>query len=425
MAKITQDHFINHIYADLSVSKDAKILIAVSGGVDSMVLLRLLQQTSLTIGVAHIDHNTRSGASSEDAAFVSDYCARHNIPYFQAKYVHTKGNFHKEARKYRYQFFTKIANENNFDYVATAHHQEDQLESLLINIQRSAGLRGLQGITQKDKHLLRPLLIYTKGEIEAYAATEEITYVHDVSNDSDHYLRNKIRHHIAPAMKEHLPQILEGISRTTTLMQDYTALMTYFGRLVSIDRGKYQAISIDKILDSPAPSTFLYECIRDFGFTPSDAIDMLTANVGALFPTNSHQALRDRSHILIREKPTQKERPTPISISNVGSYNFGSTNVSVQSCEKNHYHALPYALLKQGITIRHWQAGDLFMPKGMKGKTQTVKKYLSNAKLNRFDKEDVLVALCDENIVAIVDHRTSEYPDHDTKYFRLSTEHID
>lgn len=425
MAKITQDHFIDHIYKDLSVSRDAKILIAVSGGVDSMVLLHLLQKTSLTIGVAHIDHNTRSGASHKDAAFVSDYCTRHNIPFFQAMFIHKKGNFHQEARQYRYNFFTKLIQEHHFDFVATAHHQEDQLESLLINIQRGAGLRGLQGITENDKRLLRPLLIYTKEDIQAYAAIEDISYMHDASNDSDNYLRNKIRHHVAPIMKEHLPLILDGISRTVAHMQDYTALMNYFARLISKDQGKYLSLDIDKILDSPAPSTLLYECIRDFGFTPSDAIDMLNANVGALFPTDTHQALRDRSHILVREKSSQKESPKPISISHLGNYIFGSNKVSVQACEKDHRFALPYSLLEQEITIRHWQSGDLFMPKGMNGKKKTVKKYLSNAKLNRFDKEDVLVAICDEIIIAIVDHRTSEYHSDDKQYFNISYKNVD
>jgi len=207
------EDFLSYIVHHLSVNKTDKILLAVSGGIDSMVMLDLFRKCNFHIEVAHIDHSTRNGESSIDALFVSEYCQLHDISCHIKKLdykILSNGNFQANARKERYSFFEEIMSASNINHLATAHHKDDRLETFIMNLNRKSGLNGLTSLRARNISIIRPLLNINKSDILEYAKKYSIKYREDSSNLEDDYTRNRVRHYITKSILEVFPDFISN-----------------------------------------------------------------------------------------------------------------------------------------------------------------------------------------------------------------------
>ena len=246
----------------LGVDTTQKVLVAVSGGIDSMVLAHLTRASGMVIGIAHVDHGTRKGESGLDRIFVKKYTEGLSVPLHihQIDADSIKGNFHQVTRNIRYTFFHSL----DYDYILTGHHYEDQVETVLMNVLSG---RSLEGIPEKNGKVLRPLIEFTKEEIKSYAITHDIAYREDSSNLKNDYFRNFLRHNIIPLLVEQDPQVKQkviGLSQKVT--QDLLLLDS-----LTVLTDSEETISLDSITDQGP--VHLYHTIKKYGFTRSQAHD--------------------------------------------------------------------------------------------------------------------------------------------------------
>src|SRR5210317_735101 len=208
--------FKYHLIQKLPFLKESKLLIAVSGGLDSVVLVHLCKQTHLNITLAHCNFKLRGLESDKDEAFVFDLGESLDLEVFTQSFntvsyaSKNKLSIQMAARKLRYQWFEDLCNQLEFDYILTAHHADDNLETFLINLSRGTGLEGLTGIPELNNNTVRPLLPFSRQELEAFATTNALTWREDSTNLETKYLRNKIRHEVVPVLKGINPQIIKN-----------------------------------------------------------------------------------------------------------------------------------------------------------------------------------------------------------------------
>ena len=243
-----------HINNKFPFLKDAKLLVAVSGGVDSMVLTQLLSILKFNISLAHCNFKLRGVESDLDATFVNEFAKKHPIncfiKSFDTKKIAAKNKQSTQiaARNLRYQWFQEMASKHGFDYILTAHHADDNLETFLINLTRGSGLDGFTGIPAIQKNIVRPLLIFSRAEIVKYATENTISWREDESNSTTKYLRNKIRHQVVPVLKEINPSLLNSFSKTIENLQESRQLVA--------DRAiKFPASYIQKFYFPSKPQT--------------------------------------------------------------------------------------------------------------------------------------------------------------------------
>lgn len=276
------DKFLSYIHEEKLIKKGESILLAVSGGLDSMVMLDLFIKSKIKIGVAHINHQLRAQESDDDAAFVKLFCTKHNTPFFQLDLdpgAFVKGNMHDTARQLRYEWLNSIAKEKNYDKIATAHHKDDEAETFLMNLMRGSGLDGLDGIDALKGTIMRPLLFAEKQDLVQYAVETNLPYREDSSNNTDKYLRNKIRHHILPEMYNMDDRAQNGLQKSIFNIRQSKCLIDYFLQKWSEDNitvsGDQIKIPMTAVLDTSLGSSFLFHLIKPFGFTMSQCEDIL------------------------------------------------------------------------------------------------------------------------------------------------------
>ncbi|HTO35584.1 MAG TPA: tRNA lysidine(34) synthetase TilS, partial [Flavobacterium sp.] len=223
--------FQNHLNQNFPFLKEKKLLLAVSGGLDSMVLADLFFKSNLKFSVAHCNFQLRKKESDEDEWFVKDFCQSHDIEGFYQKFdtqkfaEDTKLSIQLAARKLRYDWFNELLKKEGFDFVLTAHHLDDDIETFLINFVRGTGLEGLTGIPQQHEKVLRPLLIFARSEIENYAQENKVSWREDRSNVSDKYMRNKIRQQVVPILKDLNPGFLQSFQNTQKHLKQSQSLV--------------------------------------------------------------------------------------------------------------------------------------------------------------------------------------------------------
>ena len=419
------DKFLSYINQEKLFLPTDKILLAVSGGMDSMAMVQLFRNANIQIGIAHVNHNLRGEESQQDEDFIKNYCEAYRLPFFVTSIdpkTFERQNMHEKARQIRYDFFEKIKTAHNYQYVATAHHQDDIVETFFMNLSRGSGLKGLSSIPSKRQHIIRPLLFATKEEISDYVPPENIPYHEDSSNASDKYLRNSIRHHILPAIydidpraRQGIPQSIANIKSSNDLLNELTDILK--GKIVKNQKNE---IIIDlkeiKILENA--TSFLYQIIQEYGYNYDQCIDILSVHNqnSQFFITKSHEAILDRNRLYIHpiQVKTEDESFLPldlhkeVSIANkkiklepVASHaiTFDNNN-NIQHICIDHV-SLPF-------TVRKWQAGDTFAPLGLKGKKQKVQDFLINNKLSLHEKSHVVVLISGNKIIAIPGYRISE-----------------
>ena len=414
--------FQSHINENLPFLKKKKLLLATSGGIDSMVLLHLCHQLELDIRVAHCNFQLRSDESDEDEDFVKSQTDKLQIPIFIKKFD-TKRNAEKEkssiqvvARNLRYEWFNTLLINNDYDYILTAHHLDDSLETFLINFTRGSGLDGLTGIPQQNGSIVRPLLPFSRTEIEIFAKENNVEWREDSSNTSDNYLRNKLRHDVIPILKELNPSLLHSFENTISNLKQAQSLVDDASRIIYrkavTDINFQKRINLTELIQMPNYHSYLYQWLAPLGFSDWDSInDLVVAQSGKQVFSETHVVLKDRNELILFPKQNeiepsnfliskdQREIKFPLNISfcNVDDISLEATNCIFVDEDK----------LQFPLEIRKWQEGDWFYPLGMNGKKK-LSKFFKDEKLSLLDKSSTWL-LCSENqIVWVVEKRQDE-----------------
>lgn len=413
--------FQNHFSTQFPFLQKAKILIAVSGGLDSMVLLDLLLKLNLDVAVAHCNFQLRGDESDEDEAFVKSYCTLNSIKGFFQKFdtkqfaEDEKVSIQLAARKLRYEWFYELLATENFDYVVTAHHLDDQLETFLIHFSRGTGLDGLCGIPTQNDKIIRPLLTFSRAEIETFAKENNLKWREDSSNASDKYARNKIRHHVIPILKELNPSFLDSFENTLQNLNQAQGLVDDASRIVYRkvvqDVETKKVINLNELLQLPNYQAYLYQWLLPFGFSAwLDIYDLVVAQSGKQIFSEHFRLLKDRETLIIEPKSekisdeylinkNQAELNFPlklrlISVSEIGKSDAKTIFVDAEA-------------LKFPLQLRKWQEGDYFYPFGMNGKKK-LSKFFKDEKFSLIDKENAWILCSDNQIVWLVGKRMDE-----------------
>ncbi len=418
--------FINNIEAENLFSKEDKLLLGVSGGVDSMVLAHLINRHGNDFAIAHCNFNLRGEESDGDEAFVKEMAESYGVRLFSVSFDTT--GFAEEmgisvemaARKLRYDWFEKICIENGFDYIVVGHHLDDVLETFFLNLARGTGIRGLSGIKAKAGRIIRPLLFASRKEIEAYALENNIDFRFDSSNDDVIYKRNSVRHKVLPLMEELNPSFRVSLKNTITYLSHTEELfLKKIEELREMLVSNTEAgISIDKRkLDLQTPkSLILYELLRPYNFNNETVEEIINSsnNTGSKFYSSTHRLVVDRESyiITIPEKETlklfyieenQEHISDPIEMNITVEDNFNGYKIPKS---KN---TVVFDLMEVDfpIVIRKWQRGDYFKPFGMSG-FKKLSDFFIDEKMSIPEKENCWIMLSGNRIMWVIGRRTDE-----------------
>lgn len=417
-----------HIAKNLPFLKGKKLLIAISGGIDSIVLTRLFYELKFDIALAHCNFSLRGKESNKDEAFVKTLGANlnfttHTIKFDTNTYAAEKGiSTQMAARELRYNYFIELSNEFGYDYILTAHHLDDVLETFLINLSRGTGLEGLTGIPEVNDKIVRPLLPFNQNDILLFATRNKLSWREDESNSSLKYTRNRIRHKVVPVLKELNPSLLESFKATTKHLSDsLTIVNDCISELKSkiLIKNDYSNIhiSIEQLNTLKNKEVYLYQLFKDYGFTAWDDIsDLLTAQTGKQVFSKTHFLLKNRDELILGEiKPDEKTSflieknikkiDAPISLK-FKKVNLKDAEPKVTIDNLNEIY-LDIDTLKFPLELRRWQKGDFFYPIGMRGKKK-VSKYFKDEKFSAIEKQDAWILCSGSAIVWIVNHRMDD-----------------
>lgn len=412
-----KDILQNHIEKEIPFLNQKRLLLAVSGGLDSMVLLHLFQELKFDIAIAHCNFQLRGVESFGDQKFIQEYADANAIPIYVTQFdteafaKDYKLSTQLAARELRYNWFYELLEEEKFDYLLTAHHADDNLETFLINFTRGTGLEGLTGIPVQNDKIIRPLLFLTRNEIDSYAKDHGIQWREDSSNASDKYLRNKIRHHLIPILKELNPNFMASFFKTENYLQQSHAMvedaviMVY--QQVASQVGDQIHYNLNKLMQLPNYKSYLYQWLKEFGFTAWDDIyDLVDGQSGKQVFAADFRVLKDRDVLIvcpiapaesieefyIYENQSEVNIPLKLSISKVADILIDSNTAIFVDADKLFF----------PLVIRRWKTGDVFMPFGMDGKSKKVSKLFKDEKLSLIEKENTWILCSGKQIVWVI-----------------------
>ena len=413
----------NHLSQNLQFLNGKKLLLATSGGLDSMVMADLFHKLNYEIAIAHCNFQLREMESFEDQNFVQEYANTNSIPLFLTQFdtkafaEDYKLSTQIAARELRYNWFYELLETENYDYILTAHHADDNLETFLINLSRGTGLEGLTGIPEKNENIIRPLLLFSRQEIENYAKENKIKWREDSSNASDKYLRNKIRHHLVPILKALNPNFITSFQKTQTYLQEAQDMVEDASIIVYQQVAKQEGddihFDLNQLRKLPNYKSYLYQWLHEFGFSAwEDIYDLVESQSGKQIFSLEFRLIKDRNSLilspinLITEKEeflieeNQKEVKIPLNLSfcKVTDISLVSNTTIFVATDK----------LQFPLVLRHWNEGDVFQPFGMGGKSKKVSKLFKDEKLSLIDKENAWLLCSNNEIVWVIGIRQDE-----------------
>jgi len=413
----------NHIVSKFPFLENKKLFLAVSGGLDSMVLLHLFQQLPYEIAVLHCNFQLRGMESFGDQDFIQKYCDQNNIPFFTTQFdtdafaKDYKLSTQVAARELRYNWFYELLETHQFDYVLTAHHADDNLETFIINLSRGTGLEGLIGIPEENDKIIRPLLPFSRDEILQYAKENNIEWREDSSNASNKYLRNKIRHDLVPILKEINPDFLKSFQKTQSYLQESNemvedaSIMIY--QQVAKEEGNEIHFDLAQLKRLPNYKSYLYQWLKEFGFLAwKDIYDLTDSQSGKQILSSEYRLLKNRTTLIlspvsdpyqdeeyvIEENSTEVNFPLKLKLSVVEEITINSNRTIFVDAEK----------IRFPLLLRKWKEGDSFYPFGMKGKSKKVSKLFKDEKLSLIEKENMWILCSDDQIVWVTGIRQDE-----------------
>ena len=284
-------------------------LLAVSGGADSMVLSSLFKMSNLKFEIAHINYHFRGEDSNLDQKIVENFCTTNQIKFHLKDITEEEKSkmtsLQNWARKIRYDYFFHILEEENIDYIVTAHHLNDELETFFINLSRGSGIKGLSGIPTNENSILRPLLKFTKAEIYAFAEENHIDFREDKSNEKNDYLRNKIRNQLTPKILEIFPQFLEqfgeSLSYLSSVNDFYQNEIEKIFQEILMDENE-EGFTLNKEILFRKPKVLIIEIIRKLGFTGIEIEKIMNAENGKFFRSNTYEISIKRKEIVCTKR---------------------------------------------------------------------------------------------------------------------------
>ena len=413
--------FKKNIETNFSFLKEKKLLIACSGGLDSVVLTYLIKELNCEMALAHCNFSLRGKESDSDEMFVIGLAKNLEIPVFAETFDTKKfSEEHKistqmAARELRYAWFAEILKDFKYDYLLTAHHLDDDLETFLINLSRGTGLNGLTGIPKEKNRTIRPLLNFSRKEIQEYADKNNLKWREDSSNQKTDYLRNRLRLEVLPQFKKVNESVLKNFQKTQqnlqasqNLIEDYMALVY---NLVVTEASDSYKINIQKIKELPHTEALLYELLNGFGFTEWDDVsELLDAQTGKQLFSKTHRLIKNRDELLLTEI-SKEINPQEISVPKEGI--VFPIELKIESVDyigetKKNLIYVASEKLEFPLKLRRWERGDSFQPFGMKGKKK-LSKFFKDEKIPINEKEKAWLLLNDKKIVWIVGYRMDDH----------------
>ena len=405
-----QQRVTKYIEKEHLFSPDDKILIALSGGADSVALLYILHTAGYHCEAAHCNFHLRGKESDRDELFVRQLCERmeihlHTIDFNTTQYATEKHiSIEMAARELRYQWFEKIRKKCQADVVAVAHHQDDSIETILLNLIRGTGITGLLGIRPRNGAIVRPLLCINREEIIRYLQNIGQDYVTDSTNLEDEYTRNKIRLNLLPLMQEINPSVKNSLIETSIHLND---VATIYNKVIDEAKTRIitpEGIRIDALLDEPAPDAFLFETLHPLGFNSAqikDIANSLHGQSGKQFVSKEWRVIKDRNLLLLETIQPEDGPALPYQLikeEREFTPDFRIPREKETAC-------FDADKLNEEIHCRKWQAGDTFIPFGMTGKKK-ISDYLTDRKFSISQKERQWVLCCGERIAWLIGERT-------------------
>ena len=427
-------------------AKGDRVLLTVSGGVDSIVMCNLFHKIGFAFGIAHCNFKLRGEESEADEVLVKSLADKYKVS-FHKKAFNTKSYSEKKkisiqmsARDLRYEWLKRLAKDKQYDFIATAHHLDDSIETFFINILRGTGIAGLQGVPVKQGNIIRPLLFANKKMIRDYAEENKLEWREDSSNFTDKYLRNSIRHHLIPSLK----RMNEGFEKTITKELSYfKEAGDIFKKFIEEKKkeiveedGKNILLNIKKLKDSGHAETILHEILRAYDFNPETSeliAQRMYTTAGKKFLSPTYRLIKDREFLILTPKrtpaqehsPQRETRDTPfkkwdrekflIKKNKTEFQNGGlklklkiiNGSISEVKDKTSQTAYLDFEKLEFPLVLRKWKQGDFFFPLGMKGKKK-LSNFFIDIKLPIHNKEEAWVLESAANIVWVIGQRIDE-----------------
>ena len=373
-------------------------IVALSGGADSVALLLLLDEMGYKVHALHCNFHLRGEESDRDERFCEDLCLKKNIPFHRIHfdtlmYAEThKMSVEMAARELRYRYFEQLRKDIGAEGICVAHHQDDTVETVLLNLVRGTGLRGLTGIQPRNGAILRPLLCVTRTEIEAYLATKQQDYVTDSTNLETDFVRNKIRLQVVPLLRQLNPAVSENIVRTA---EHLTEAQKVLDAVVDTYKGSNQ-LDLCALQQVGSAEYIVFEWLKQYGFNGSQVQQVISAETGSIFSSQTgYEVLKDRGRLLV--EPTIMAF-TPIRIPEEGTYvlpddrrlNVRRSNPFVS--KDSHEATLDARQVRFPLTVRRVEEGDWMIPYGMTGR-KLLSDLMTDLKMSLFDRRRQLVVV--------------------------------
>lgn len=415
-----------NIHKNRLFSKQDKLLLAFSGGVDSVVLSELLLAAGYNFDLAHCNFQLRGTEATNDTHFCETYAARinkhcHVIFFDTAVYAHEhKLSIQMAARELRYKWFDELCHNHGYDYVLTAHHASDNTETLLVNLTRGTGLKGLQGIPEKQGKLVRPLLFAGKPMILDYASQNKLVYREDSSNAEVKYKRNFIRHTIIPGLKQLNPALEETLGTSIHFFKQNYEIVRLFAESrfkdICTETPELLRIDIEQLMHEPQKETLLFEWLypKDFRTTQIEQLVQVLRdenNTGKQFNSKTHRLVVNRKEILIQPNTTESVKTFVIKDINDTKHlplKLTFTEVKERQALTNNLETdIEFTEDLFPLTLRRWKQGDKFRPLGMKG-FKKLSDFFKDKKLSLFEKEQAWILESHGEIIWIVGYRLDD-----------------
>ncbi|HNQ61922.1 MAG TPA: tRNA lysidine(34) synthetase TilS [Bacteroidia bacterium] len=422
-----QDRFLQFCKANSVLGQKKKILLAVSGGLDSVVMFDLFYRSGIPIAVAHCNFGLRDKESDGDESFVKRLCVKNKIDFHRKKF-NTKSYAQKHktsiqvaARELRYEWFNELIETESYQLISTAHHLDDSIETFFINLLRGTGLKGLTGIPSSANRLIRPLSDFSRAEILSYAKSKKLKWREDSSNTSEDYLRNRIRKNLSPILLKMQPELHEVMRKNLSHLQGSNSLLEEYGNLlkekfVSQNDKDIWKINIESLSKEGLATEKLQLILSGLGIKTADIQSMLKVNdPGKEYKSGDLRILRDRKHLIIQKSraagqdtllipETQDEilymdKRIQFKKTKPGGSKKAENTVNIEN--------LDAAKLIFPLQLRVWKPGDSFYPLGMKQRKK-VSDFLIDQKIDRFEKEKCSVLLSGTDIVCILGLRIDD-----------------
>jgi tRNA(Ile)-lysidine synthase len=419
-----QKDFLKYIEENSLIRKEDRILAAVSGGIDSMVMADLLLRSGFDFGVAHCNFCLRKKESDMDEKMVREFAAKHNIRFYSIcfktkEHAKRKGiSIEMAARELRYAWFEKIRIDNGYDSIAVAHNLNDNAETLLLNLIRGTGIAGLTGMRSSGSHIIRPLLFATRLAIEEFCLENKISFREDKTNADTRFTRNKIRHNVIPLLKEINPSIeftlnetAERLGGVNNMVSD---LMTDIRNSLFIEKDSVIFININKLETYYIKKAVMFELFRPFGIKGSllrDLLKVISGKTGGQIFTGTHRILKNRNEIVITENTVEETGSFKIASSAdlkrsplIASSKTVAMNTDFKITSDAEIAYLDLNKISFPLIIRKWQPGDFFYPFGMSRKKK-LSDYFIDRKYSRLQKEEAFIMESEGKIVWIIGER--------------------